>query len=233
MNIDKKDLKWLGAAFVFQFFTSLISGLIPGKVLPGNSLPANGFVDLDLANIANHAALIRTSIFGQLITAIGIIFLGVMLYIVLKQVSEKIALFALGLYILEAALLAASMFWAFHLLGISNAFVASGDSAYLQAMGNLSFQTMGFGMTLALVPFCLGGILFYYLIYLSKIVPRWLAIWGLIGAGIVLVATLFTIFGVAVPVAVYVPYVPFELVIGVWILVKGFGLNATKHQKSI
>ncbi len=220
MKVNKKDLVLLGIAFIFQFLTSLISGLIPSKVLPGNSLPANGFVDLDLVNVANNEVLIRTSIIGQVITAIGIIFLGVMLYIVLKQVSKKIAIFAFGLYILEAALLAASMLWAFHLLAISSAFVATADNAYLQVMGNVAFQTMGFGMTLALLPFCLGGILFYYLLYISKLVPRWLVIWGLLGASIVLIATLFTIFGVAVPVAVYVPYVPFELAVGIWILYK-------------
>lgn len=220
MKINKKDLVLLGVAFVFQFLTSLISGLIPSKVLPGNSLPANGFVDLDLAKVADNEVLIRTSILGQVITAIGIILLGLMLYITLKQVSKKIALFAFGLYILEAALLATSMIWLFQLLGISKAFAATVDAVYLQVMGNVSFQTIGFGMTLALLPFCLGGILFYYLLYISKLVPHWLAIWGLLGASIVLIATLFTIFGISVPVAVYVPYVPFELVVGVWIIYK-------------
>ncbi len=222
MNLDKNTQRLLGFAFLFQFFTSLISGLIPSKVLPGNSLPTNEIVNLNLNNIASNDLIIRISILGQVITAIGIVFLGSMLYIALKKENKKAATVGFGLYILEGTILASSMLWAFILLGISHEYALSGGQALLQALGNLSFQTMGFGMTLALLPFSIGAILFYYIFYKSKLIPRLLSIWGIIGASIILSATLFTVFGQTVPTLIYLPYVPFELVIGFWILIKGF-----------
>ena len=89
-------------------------------------------------------------------------------------------------------------------------------------MANLALESMDFvGVTLHMLAFCLGGILFYYLLDKSRVVPRALSLWGLITVFPCLVGTLAAIFGYEAPFIIYVPYVPFEFVIGVWILVKG------------
>ena len=74
-----------------------------------------------------------------------------------------------------------------------------------------------------MLPFCVGAILFYYLLYKSRVIPRVLSAWGLVSVPIVLVATVLAILGYRVPFLVYVPYVPFEWVVGAWILIKGLG----------
>ena len=71
-----------------------------------------------------------------------------------------------------------------------------------------------------MLAFCLGAMLFYYLLYKSGIIPRALSLWGLITVPLALTGTLFAIFGYEVPFFVYLPYAPFEFVIGVWILAK-------------
>ncbi len=63
--------------------------------------------------------------------------------------------------------------------------------------------------------------LFYYLLDQSRLVPRALSLWGLITILPILFGTLLAILGYEIPFIFYVPYVPFELVIGLWILVKG------------
>ena len=119
-------------------------------------------------------------------------------------------------------LLASSRIAAFSLLRISQEYVATGHPAYLQILGSLAFESMDFvGSTLHILAFCLGGILFYYLLFKSGIVPRVLSLWGLITVFPILIATLFEIFGYVLPFYLYVPYIPFEFVIAVWILVKG------------
>jgi hypothetical protein len=225
MNSDNNTSRVLGAAFLLQAVTSLISGLIMKLALtvPGNIIES-------MINIANNAWLMRVNILGEIITAAGIIFLGAILFITLRKQNEKIALVALGLYILEAALLAASRIEAFSLLRISQEYVTAGHPAYLQAIGNLAFETMNFGYTLLMLAFCLGGILFYYLLDKSRIVPRVLSLWGLITVFPCLIATLFTIFGYEVPFFVYFPYVPFEFAIGIWILVKGIKIPEMKSE---
>jgi hypothetical protein len=223
MNTVNNTSRVLGAAFLLQAVTSLISGLILKQAL---TVPGN--ISETMIKIANNAWLMRATILGEITTAVGIIFLGAVLFIILRKQNEKIALVALGFYILEAALLAASRISAFSLLRISQEYVAAGNPVYLQTMGQVAFESMNFGYTLLMLAFCPGGILFYYLLYKSGVVPRALSLWGLITVFPCLIGTLFAVFGYEVPFFVYLPYVPFEFAIGVWILVKG--IPETKQQ---
>ena len=225
MNTINNTSKVLGAAFLLQAVTALISGLILKLAL---TVPGN--ISETMINIANNAWLMRVNILGEIITALGIIFLGAILFVVLRKQNEKMALVALGFYILEAALLAASRIEAFSLLRISQEYVAAGNPAYLQMIGNLAFESTNFGYTLLMLAFCPGGILFYYLLYKSEVVPRALSLWGLITVFPMLIATLSAILGYELPFLLYFPYVPFEFVIGVWILVKGIKIPEIKSE---
>jgi hypothetical protein len=223
MTTSSKTSRVLGAAFLLQAVTSLTSGLILNQVL---TVPGN--MSETMIKIANNAWLMRANIFGETITAAGIIFLGAILFITLRKQNEKIALVALGLYILEAALLAVSRMPAFSLLRISQEYVTTGHPAYLQTLGNLAFESMKDGYALLMLPCCLGLLPFYYLLYKSGIVPRALSLWGLIATFPMLIGTLTQIFGYTIPFVFYLPYVPFEFVVGVWILIKG--VPETKQQ---
>lgn len=205
----------LGIAFLLQALTSIISGavLLDPLLAPGN-------ISDIMTNIANNPMTMRATIFGDMVTAMGIVFLGAVLFAVLRKQNERIALIALGLYVIEAAILAMSRLAAFSLLRISESF-AVGSSADLSLLGTLALDTMNFGYTLHMLPFCVGAFLFYYLLFQSAAVPRPLALWGLATIPLVSIAILFTTFGYEVPFAVYLPYAPFEFVIGAWILVRG------------
>ena len=220
MNSERKLSVALGTAFLFQATTSLISGVIPmSLIVPGN-------VGQSMINIAGHAGLMRANFLGDLITAVGVITLGVLLFVVLRKYGEIFALIALGCYMLEVALGAVSKIPAFALLRISQDYASKGRPEDLQTLGNLALETMNFGFGLLMLPFCIGAILFYYLLYKSHVVPRTLSVWGLISVPVVLVATVLVIAGYKVPFLVYVPYVPFEWVMGAWILIKGLAVPA-------
>ena len=217
MNTVNKTSRVLGLAFLLQFITSFSSGVF---------LKAAWFVDGNMSEtmlkIAANPALMRANIFVDMLTALGVTFLGVILFLTLRKENEKIALTAMGFYIIEGALVAVSRTEAFSLLRFSQEFATAGQPADLLLRGQVAYEAMDFvGMTLPMLAFCLGAILFYYLLDKSRIVPRWLSLWGLITVFPCLIGTLFAIFGYKLPFAIYLPYVPFEFVIGVWILVKG------------
>jgi hypothetical protein len=72
-----------------------------------------------------------------------------------------------------------------------------------------------------MLAFCVGGVMFYTLLYKSALVPAWLSAWGLISLIPLLIGTLAAFFNIELPYILYLPYLPFEFVIGVWILIKG------------
>ena len=217
MNANRKTSRLLGLAFLFQFITSFSSGVfLKSAWLVPDDMRAS------MLKIAANPALLRANIFFDMLTALGVIFLGVMLFFTLRKQNEIIALTALGFYILEVALLAVSRMNAFELLRISQEFAAAGQPADLLFQGQVAYEAMDFvGNTLHMLAFCLGAIFFYFLLYKAQIVPRWMSLWGLVTTFPMLVGTITQIFGYTIPFAFYLPYVPFELVIGVWILVKG------------
>jgi hypothetical protein len=110
----------------------------------------------------------------------------------------------------------------FALLRFGQEYAVAGQPASFLTIGQVTYESMEFaGSTLHMLAFCTGGILFYYLLYTSGIVPRALSLWGLIAIFPLLVGTVAQIFDVTIPFILYVPYIPFELVIAIWILIKG------------
>ncbi|MBN1658260.1 MAG: DUF4386 domain-containing protein [Anaerolineae bacterium] len=222
-----KPSRILGVAFLLQFVTSFSSGVFvqPLWLVPGD-------IGATMLNIAENVALMRANILLDMLTALGIIFLGAMLFVSLRKVNEKAALVALGFYIVEAAVLAASKGDTFSLLRMSQEYAAAGQPAYLETMAGVALEAMDFvGFQIHMLVFCPGAILFYYLLYRSRIVPRALSLWGLITVLPLLVATVLGIFEVEVPFVVALPYVPFEFVIGLWILIRGTD-EATASNRS-
>jgi hypothetical protein len=216
MNSDKNTVRLLGAAFLLQAVASAVSGLIllQPLIVPGN-------ITESMTNIANNALQMRASIVVEMITAIGIVMIGVLMYVILKKQNRKIAIVAMGLYLVEAAILAVSRIPAFALLRISQESVIAGHPDYLQTLGNLFYESQSFGYDLHMLPFALGATLFYYLFFKSGFLPRILSLWGLIAAPLALIGILFALLGYDVPIFVFLPNLPFELGIGVWLMVKG------------
>ena len=59
-----------------------------------------------MADIADGESLLRASIVGEMVTAAGIVALGTLLFTVLRRHGGNVAAVALGLSLVEAALLA-------------------------------------------------------------------------------------------------------------------------------
>jgi uncharacterized protein DUF4386 len=85
-EFTEKIVGCLRLAFLFQATTSLMSGMIP------MSLIVSGNVDQSMINIADHAGLMRANFLGDLITAVGVIALGVLLFVLLRKHGEILAL---------------------------------------------------------------------------------------------------------------------------------------------
>ena len=216
MNTVNRTSRVLGIAFLLQFVTSFISSAILKKAWFGS-----GNISETMLKIASNPWQMRTTILLDMFTALGVIFLGGILFLTVRKQNEKMALIAMGFNILEGALLAVSRTEAFSLLRISQEYAIAANPA-LQMMGQVAYDSMEYvGNTLHMLAFCPGGILFYTLLYKSGLVPRALSLWGLIAVFPMLIGTLTQVFGYTIPFILYVPYVPFELAIAVWILIKG------------
>jgi hypothetical protein len=208
-NIDKNMPKLLGAAFLLQALGSLIGGLIRDSII------GTGDITDSMTNISNNILLIRLSIVTEMITGFGVVLLGALLFLILKKQDLKIALVALGLYLLEVAAIAISSIALFGLLRISQESVIMGHPDYLQTLGTLFLEIHEFFFTV-------GATMFYYLFYKSGYLPQALAIFGLLVAILSLLGSFVLLLDLDIPIfVVLLLNLPFELGTGLWLLLKG------------
>jgi len=212
---NKNGLLLLGAAFFVQATTSLIGGAVFY-----NPYIEEGNIAATMRNMAADVSAINTGVFLQVVTAFVIILLGALLYRFTKNINKTAAITALCFYIFEAILHIVGQVFVFSLAEVSGIWSLNGDVA-LESIGQALMTARVFAGGIAMIPFGLGALIFYYLLMKAKIIPKWLAIWGLVTVPFVLVGIPLTVFGVVVPFVFFIPYVPWEFFTGIYILLKG------------
>ena len=216
MNSENRIPRFLGAVFLIQAVASVLSFLLFTSII------GSGSISDSLVSISNKPVQMQISILIELVTALGIVALGVLLFLILQKQNKNIALVALGWYIAEATILAVSKINAFSLIPLSQEFVKAGspDSSYFQTLGSLLYGADRSGYNIHMLFFCLGGILFYYLFYKSRYIPRVLSAWGLIAVSLAFIPTLLAFFDIDL-FLMALPNLPFEITVGIWLMVKG------------
>jgi hypothetical protein len=148
-------------------------------------------------------------------------------YVVFREKHPIISLIALGFFLAEAITLAVSKVGAYALISLSEEFVAAGvpEHSLYQTMGNLLYHGVDrVGYDIHMLFFCLGGILWYFLLYVSRAIPPALSLWGLVAISLLTIPVLFVLFkrDLTVTMVLGLPYAPFELALGLWLVAKGF-----------
>jgi len=159
-----------------------------------------------------------------------LITLSVIIYPILKKHNETIALGYVVARIVEAVPFIFANLSLLSLLTLSKEFVqatAPDISLYKPAAAGL-FAVYDWAQLLGPRIFAsLAALPFYYLLYQSKLLPRWISIWGLIGAPLYLASGLLPMFSLVDPISpilimLFLPAAILEMVLAVWLIVKGF-----------
>jgi len=231
VNSDKFTPRLLGLMFVIVIAIGLLSALPLSSLNYKMSGPPDNISET-MSSFSDNPAMVQMSIAGFLMEAVAIVLLTILLYTTLKKQNKIIARWAFGLWIGEAIFLAFREINAFCLLYTSQEFVKAGApaSSYFQTLGSLFYQLMHFSYDVQMVFYCTGGILFYYLFLKSRYVPRVIPIYGIIVAALGFIGELLVIFGYDVPIYVFIPILPFELAIGIWLMIKGFRPQEIKSK---
>ena len=178
-----------------------------------------------LVNISNSPTLVRISVLVDLVTSLGIIVLAVLLYTVLNKQNKIFSLVALGCWLVEAISLAIGKIGSLALIPLSQDFVKAGmpQPSYYLTLGEFLYNVVvvQLGQTMELFFYCTGGILWYYLFYKSKYVPRIISIYGIAAVLVALAGIALEFLGYGVSIFVFLPILPFELAIGAWLLIRG------------
>lgn len=204
--------------FGIVLFTQAVTSLVGGSIFLG-PFDSNVISDISMRAMANSTQVAYISILLQMITAVVIIMLGVAIYRIAGHKGKTIGIIALGMYILEAVMLVIGQVFVFGLHETSQIYSISGDANLLE-LGKIMLSLKEFSGQMAMIPFGIGAVLFYYLLMKAEVFPKWLALWGIATVPLILVCVPLMTFGIETPFLLLVPYVPFEFFAGIYILIK-------------
>lgn len=154
---------------------------------------------------------------------------------ILKKQNEPLAIGYIFFRALEAIILiSVAEINKLSLIGVSEEYLKTGvDAAYFQTIGSAIQAENVWGDTAGVVyniVFVLGALTFYSVLYQSKLIPRWLSVWGLIAAVDLLIGAVlgaFIEFSLAMNLLFILPIAMQEMVMALWLIVKGF--NSAAH----
>jgi len=220
MNTQKKTARMVGALFITATVASILATF--GFLEPILNAP-NYLIRIS----ANETQWI-TGVLIDAINSVAVIAIAVMLFPIFKKHNEALALGYVAARIIESVIFIVGHISLLLLLTLSQEFVKAGapDASYFQTLGTLLLAAREWtGVVCSAIVFSLTALMLNYILYQSKLIPRWLSGWGLIGAILFPVAWL-SLFGSTISGPFLLPIVVNEMVLAVWLIVKGFNSSA-------
>ena len=225
MNSYKKTARAVGILFITATVTAILGLLFFQPILTGPDYLMNG---------AGHKNQVILGALMELILVCSVIGTAIGLFPILRKYNESIALAHLCFRFLEAVIITIGIVSVLSLLTLSQDFVAAAapDASAFHASGTLLLAVHDW--TFMLGPLFMLGVntlMYSYLLYKSKLVPRPLAVLGLTGATLVFGAALLVMFGVVLQLSIWaillsLPVAVYEMILAVWLIVKGFNPSA-------
>jgi hypothetical protein len=224
VNTYRKTAIAVGALYIVGTIAGILSAVVTGPIL---SVPDY------LERMQANGGLLTIGALLVLTMGIALALIPILIFPIARKQSEVLAV---GYVVFRGALETVAYFafavtWLIA-LELSQAFVQTGApaSSYFQVVGSLLVKSNTIS-SLTTIVFIFGALMFYVLLYRSKLVPRWISVWGLLSAIPYAAAGILVIFGVTnststVDSVLRLPLGVQEILLAVWLIAKGFNTQA-------
>ena len=187
-----------------------------------------------LVSISANPNQITLAALFVLLMGLALAFVPVVLFPLLKKYNEVLALgYVVFRGALETALYIGMTISWLVLTALSLEYVKAGaaDAAGYQTLGAILLAGHEMMTTMLIIIFGLGALMLYTMFYRSRLIPRWLSVWGLVAILMHLSTAVLIVFRLtdseaAIVSAINLPIFLQEMVMAVWLIAKGFNSTA-------
>ncbi len=220
-SIRNKTSSFVGILFLTAMAASLIGGSMINSILSSSN---------DVISLSEDKIQLLIGVILELINAIAVIGIAVLMFPVFKKHNESMAIGYLGIRVVESIFCCMAVISPLSLINLSQEYSKTGisDTAFLQASGALSIAERS-AIYDMLIPvfFGLGALLFYGLLYKLRLLPRFISIWGIVAAILILAMNLLLQIqgdrlNVIIAAGMAMPIILNEIFLGIWLIIKGF-----------
>jgi hypothetical protein len=226
---ERKSAIITGVLFIIATAASLVSSGVMGSRLDAPNY---------LAAISVSQSRAIVSVIFQFIAAAGSAGIAMSLYPILKKHDEALAIGSVGFRIIEGVFYLVAALGLLTLVSLSREYVKAGEAlaSQFQITGAMLMAVRKWsGFVLGVVAFCVGSSMYYLVFFRTKLVPRWLSLWGLVAVAMLLTMVALVMFGrepSGMMLVLALPIAAQEMVLALWLIVKGFDPNADKPRAS-
>ena len=174
----------------------------------------------------------------ELICALGIVGTSVALFPVVKKWNEGIALGYVGLRTLEAGIIAVGVVPLLAAVTLRQHLIGTADPATLVTLGNTFVALYNWKALLGPGLVCgVNTVLMAYLMYKSRLVPRFIPMLGLVGGPLLFVLNAAKMFGFfeQIPTWVGIAVIPifaWEITLAIRLIARGFNTPASTSESA-
>jgi hypothetical protein len=228
MTSTRKTALIAGVLFIITIVFSIPGALLYGPLLNNHDYITGPGAD---GQIALGALL-------EIGTAVANVGTAVVLFPILKRQNEAVALGYVASRIVESTLIAVGILSVLSVVSLRQDFSAGGGADAASFLGAGDALIALHSWTFLLGPGLLAantGLLLGYLMFRSRLVPRWMALLGLVGGPVILISGIAVLFGLWDQVSVWsgiatVLEFAWEASLGVYLIVKGFRPSPILHE---
>jgi hypothetical protein len=221
---DRTTARVVGSLFIVATVAGVVAAMFE------RSLGAGDY----LVQVSPEENSVATGVLLVLVMAAAVIAISIVLYPVLRRFSERLAMGYVVARTIEGVTFVVSTLAALALVTLSREFVATGtpEAASYRAVGDTLVGARDWvDAALGVVAFSLSALMLNYVLFRTRLVPRWLSTWGLAGAALYLAAGVMVLYGLepfsATQNVLNAPMFLQEMVFAVWLIAKGFNVPAT------
>ncbi|WP_435622731.1 DUF4386 domain-containing protein [Flagellimonas sp.] len=187
-----------------------------------------------LEHIFENTFQIRISIFLDLVVSGLWLSLAIWLFPVIKQFRKGFAYWFLGIWTLHFAVVLFGLISELSLLSLADVFANSSGTSeeMLIGLGTLNLEEYFWSHYLAVLLFSTAMLSLYFIFYQTKLIPRFLSVWGMIAISIVFVACQLALFNIKVNFTFFGQNGVHLLVLIGWLLAKGFNTSPITLRNS-
>jgi hypothetical protein len=205
----------IGALFLSGF---LVYGV--GSSLVTSVVGAPDF----LSTISAHQTTLVLGAFLMLLNTAVDVGKGVLFFPILEKHGKRTALAYLAALIVEVVLMDVGVLALLMIVPLAQQGVDAGQASvgWAKALGSLAVQSNTMAYQIGQMSLGLGAVFLCLLLFRTRLIPRFLSIWGLVGYAILMAGTIAEIFGIHIGVMLSIPGGLFEVGLGFWLIIKGF-----------
>lgn len=203
----------IGALFLAAFFLyGLGFGLVTSVVGAPDSL----------STISAHQSTLVLGAFMMLLNSVAVVSIGVLFFPILEQYGKRTAIAYLTARILEGVFLAVGVLSLLMILPLAQLAVNTENAAWATGLGVIATQGNTMAYQIAMMSLGFASLFMCSMLFQTRLIPRFLSVWGFIGYAVFMTGAVAEIFGIHIGVLLSIPGGLFELVLGIWLIIKGF-----------